>query len=143
MAFLLGFLLGLLALAALEVTALLLIIRHLRRKQEARGAPPGADELPGERPFPYEKQVSETALLLLRRITSLPFLFLFLFLPRRRRVPTAFYSGGRADAVARDPSIGPSLCSPSSPLGCCCCFGVFCPFSSYNTTDSTSLDGVM
>ncbi|GJM87497.1 hypothetical protein PR202_ga03457 [Eleusine coracana subsp. coracana] len=58
MAFLLGFLLGILALAALEVTALLLLVRHLRRKQEARGAPPppGADELPGERPFPYEKQ---------------------------------------------------------------------------------------
>ncbi|KAK3159540.1 hypothetical protein QOZ80_2AG0151320 [Eleusine coracana subsp. coracana] len=58
MAFLLGFLLGILALAALEVAAMLLLVSHLRRKQEARGAPPppGADELPGERPFPYEKQ---------------------------------------------------------------------------------------
>jgi hypothetical protein len=64
MAFLLGFLLGFLALAALEASALLLLIRRLRRKQEARVAPPGADELPGQRPFPYEKQVSDTPLLL-------------------------------------------------------------------------------
>jgi hypothetical protein len=72
-AFLLGFLLGLLALAALEAAALLLLILHLRRKQEARGSPPGADELPAERPFPYEKQVSETAFLfLLLGLVSLP-----------------------------------------------------------------------
>jgi hypothetical protein len=64
MAFLLGFLLGLLALAALEAAALLLLVRHLRRKKEERGAPPGVDELQGQRPFPYEKQVSDTPLLL-------------------------------------------------------------------------------
>ncbi|KAL6911306.1 hypothetical protein ACP4OV_000111 [Aristida adscensionis] len=62
MGFLLGFLLGVLALAALEVAAALLLLRHLRRRHGAAGAgatpPPGADELPGERPFPYEKQGS-------------------------------------------------------------------------------------
>ncbi|WVZ73066.1 hypothetical protein U9M48_021418 [Paspalum notatum var. saurae] len=59
--FLLGFLLGVLALAALEASALLLILRRLRRRQAAQEdapAPPGPDELPGERPFPYEKQGS-------------------------------------------------------------------------------------
>ncbi|XP_062220816.1 uncharacterized protein LOC133920157 [Phragmites australis] len=58
MAFLLGFLLGLLSLLALEVAAVLFLIRRLRRRQEAEGSPPppDADELPGERPFPYEKQ---------------------------------------------------------------------------------------
>ncbi|TVU27618.1 hypothetical protein EJB05_19112, partial [Eragrostis curvula] len=77
MGFLLGFLLGFLALAALEVSAVLLLVRHLRRKQATAGAPPppGADELPGERPFPYEKQVSETPLLLLLPLDSpVPFL---------------------------------------------------------------------
>ena len=57
LAFLLGFLLGALALAALEAAAALLLVRRLRRKQEAAADAPPADELPGERPFPYEKQV--------------------------------------------------------------------------------------
>jgi hypothetical protein len=57
--FLLGFLLGALALAAVEAAAILLLLRRLRRSQAAAGdALPAADELPGERPFPYEKQVS-------------------------------------------------------------------------------------
>ncbi|KAJ1281717.1 hypothetical protein BS78_04G327400 [Paspalum vaginatum] len=59
--FLLGFLLGVLALAALEASALLLLLRRLRRRQAApedAPVPPGPDELPGERPFPYEKQGS-------------------------------------------------------------------------------------
>ncbi|OEL15416.1 hypothetical protein BAE44_0023567 [Dichanthelium oligosanthes] len=60
LAFLLGFLLGALALAALEAAAALLLIRRLRRRQAAaeEAAAPAADELPGERPFPYEKQGS-------------------------------------------------------------------------------------
>ncbi|KAL6591553.1 hypothetical protein ACP70R_050056 [Stipagrostis hirtigluma subsp. patula] len=59
MGFLLGFLLGVLALAALEVAAVLLLVRRLRRRHDPARAPPpptDADELPGERPFPYEKQ---------------------------------------------------------------------------------------
>lgn len=52
--FLLGFLLGLLALAVAQGAALLWAIRSLRR----RGAPPAAAaELAGDRPFPCEKQV--------------------------------------------------------------------------------------
>ncbi|CAN6279526.1 unnamed protein product [Urochloa humidicola] len=60
LAFLLGFLLGALALAALEAAAALLLVRRLRRRQAAVGdaAAPPADELPGERPLPYEKQGS-------------------------------------------------------------------------------------
>lgn len=51
--FLLGFLLGLLALAVAQGAALLWAIRSLRR----RGAPPAAAaELAGDRPFPCEKQ---------------------------------------------------------------------------------------
>jgi len=57
LAFLLGFLLGALALAALEAAAALILVRRLRRKQAAAADAPPADELPGERPFPYEKQV--------------------------------------------------------------------------------------
>lgn len=57
LAFLLGFLLGLLALAALEAAALLWLVRRLRRRDSAPQPAPDADELPGERPFPYEKQV--------------------------------------------------------------------------------------
>uniref|UniRef100_A0A0D3FCC4 SMP-LTD domain-containing protein n=1 Tax=Oryza barthii TaxID=65489 RepID=A0A0D3FCC4_9ORYZ len=56
LAFLLGFLLGLLALAALEAAALLWLVRRLRRRDSAPQPAPDADELPGERPFPYEKQ---------------------------------------------------------------------------------------
>jgi hypothetical protein len=60
LAFLLGFLLGALALAALEAAAALVLVRRLRRKQAAAEDTAGADqlELPGERPFPHhEKQV--------------------------------------------------------------------------------------
>ena len=57
LAFLLGFLLGALALVALEAAAALLLVRRLIRKQAAPADAPAADELPGERPFPYEKQV--------------------------------------------------------------------------------------
>uniref|UniRef100_A0A0E0CTE9 Uncharacterized protein n=1 Tax=Oryza meridionalis TaxID=40149 RepID=A0A0E0CTE9_9ORYZ len=58
LAFLLGFLLGLLALAALEAAALLWLVRRLRRRDSAPQTAPGPDavELPGERPFPYQKQ---------------------------------------------------------------------------------------
>ncbi|KAK8463580.1 hypothetical protein SEVIR_1G381900v4 [Setaria viridis] len=54
LAFLLGFLLGALALAALEAAAALTLVRRLRRRQAA-AEEPAADELelPGERPFPY------------------------------------------------------------------------------------------
>ncbi|XP_006649193.1 testis-expressed protein 2-like [Oryza brachyantha] len=55
-AFLLGFLLGLLALAAAEAAALLWLLRRLRRRDAAPPPAQDADELPGERPFPYEKQ---------------------------------------------------------------------------------------
>ncbi|CAL5056586.1 unnamed protein product [Urochloa decumbens] len=60
LAFLLGFLLGVLALAALEAAAALLLVRRLRRRQEAaeEASAPAADELLGERPLPYEKQGS-------------------------------------------------------------------------------------
>ncbi|CAN6245533.1 unnamed protein product [Urochloa humidicola] len=60
LAFLLGFLLGALALAALEATAALLLVRRLRCRQAAaeEASAPAADELPGERPLPYEKQGS-------------------------------------------------------------------------------------
>ena len=57
LAFLLGFLLGALALAALEAATALILVRRLRCKQAAAADAPPADELPGERPFPYEKQV--------------------------------------------------------------------------------------
>lgn len=59
--FLLGFLLGALALAALEAAALLLLLRRLSRRRippDQAPAPTGAAELPGERPFRYEKQGS-------------------------------------------------------------------------------------
>ncbi|KAG8073005.1 hypothetical protein GUJ93_ZPchr0006g44829 [Zizania palustris] len=58
LAFLFGFFLGLLALASVEVAALLYLVRRLRRRGAAPPpAPtPDADQLPGERPFPYEKQ---------------------------------------------------------------------------------------
>uniref|UniRef100_A0A0D9VMY6 SMP-LTD domain-containing protein n=1 Tax=Leersia perrieri TaxID=77586 RepID=A0A0D9VMY6_9ORYZ len=57
-AFLLGFLLGLLALAAAEAAALLWLVRRLRRREPAPPPAPSPDavELPGERPFPYKKQ---------------------------------------------------------------------------------------
>ncbi|KAF0934573.1 hypothetical protein E2562_025664 [Oryza meyeriana var. granulata] len=59
-AFLLGFLFGLMALAAMEAAALLWLVRHLRRREAtpppAPAPAPDAEELPGERPFPYEKQ---------------------------------------------------------------------------------------
>ncbi|KAL5208449.1 hypothetical protein ABZP36_032884 [Zizania latifolia] len=56
-AFLLGFFFGLLALVAVEASALLWLVRHLRRRGAAPPpAPtPDANELPGERPFLYEK----------------------------------------------------------------------------------------
>ncbi|RLN07137.1 hypothetical protein C2845_PM11G21130 [Panicum miliaceum] len=59
--FLLGFLLGALALAALEAAAALLLVRRLRRRKAAAAeaaVAPAAEELPGERPFPNEKQGS-------------------------------------------------------------------------------------
>ena len=75
--FLLGFLIGALALAALEAAALLLLLRRLRRRKAApEDAPPAADELPGERPFPYEKQVSGgAAFVLLLRLAQLSLRF--------------------------------------------------------------------
>ncbi|KAM0906582.1 hypothetical protein ACQ4PT_016710 [Festuca glaucescens] len=55
--FVAGFLLGLLLLAAAEAAALLWVARRLRRRHAA--PPPHAvQELPGERPFPYEKKGS-------------------------------------------------------------------------------------
>ncbi|XP_047080258.1 uncharacterized protein LOC124691006 [Lolium rigidum] len=59
--FVAGFLLGLLLLAAAEAAALLWVLRRLRRRHEASAAAPQPDaveELPGERPFPYEKKGS-------------------------------------------------------------------------------------
>jgi hypothetical protein len=55
--FVAGFLVGLLLLAAAEAAALLWVVRRLRRRHEAP-PPDAAEELPGERPFPYEKKVS-------------------------------------------------------------------------------------
>ncbi|CAN6245534.1 unnamed protein product [Urochloa humidicola] len=65
LAFLLGFLLGALLLAALEAAAALLLVRRLHHRQAAaeEASAPAADERPGERPLPYEKQVSATPLL--------------------------------------------------------------------------------
>jgi hypothetical protein len=60
--FVAGFLVGLLLLAAAEAAALLWVVRRLRRRHEAP-PPDAAEELPGERPFPYEKKVRIRAFL--------------------------------------------------------------------------------
>ncbi|CAM0943370.1 unnamed protein product [Alopecurus aequalis] len=56
--FVVGFLVGLLALAAAEAAALMWLVRRLRGRHEDPAAPDAVEELPGERPFPYEKKGS-------------------------------------------------------------------------------------
>ncbi|CAM0943368.1 unnamed protein product [Alopecurus aequalis] len=60
--FVVGFLVGLLALAAAEAAALMWLVRRLRGRHEDPAAPDAVEELPGERPFPYEKKVSTAPL---------------------------------------------------------------------------------